>query len=93
MRSLHLQTFFGFIGEYITPLLTLAKGVLFCPLLMPMSEAFSISLYFNKTFITHTHTHTHKRNQSVNKTLMCEIHDIYMHWNHYFELLFNLLTT
>ena len=27
------------------------RGVLFCPLLMPMSEAFSISLYFNKTLL------------------------------------------
>ena len=29
--------------EYITSLLTLASGYSFCPLLMPMSEAFSIS--------------------------------------------------
>ena len=29
--------------DYITSLLTLASGYSFCPLLMPMSEAFSIS--------------------------------------------------
>ena len=29
--------------EYVTSLLTLASGYSFCPLLMPMSEAFSIS--------------------------------------------------
>ena len=39
----NLQTFFWFTGEYITPLLTLARGYSFCPLLMPVSEAFSIS--------------------------------------------------
>ena len=39
----NLQTFFGFIGKYITPLLTLASGYSFYPLLMSMSEAFSIS--------------------------------------------------
>ena len=27
----NLQTFFGFIGEYITSLLTLASGYSFCP--------------------------------------------------------------
>ena len=32
-----------FIGEYRTPLLTLASGYSFYPLLMPMSEAFSFS--------------------------------------------------
>ena len=39
----NLLTFFWFTGEYITPLLTLARGHSFYPLLMPMSEAFSIS--------------------------------------------------
>ena len=43
MRSYNLQTFFGFIGECITSLLTLASEYSFCLLLMPMSEAFSIS--------------------------------------------------
>ena len=38
----NLQTFFGFIGEYITSLLTLERGYSFYPLLMSMSEAFSI---------------------------------------------------
>ena len=28
-----------------------SKGILFCPLLMPLSEAFSISFYFNKTLL------------------------------------------
>ena len=32
-------------------MLTLAGGHSFCPLLMSMSEAFSISLYFNKTLL------------------------------------------
>ena len=35
---------------YITPLLTLVRGHSFCPLLMSMSEAFSL-LYFNKTLL------------------------------------------
>ena len=42
-RSGEVLTTFGFIGEYITSLLTLTRGYSFCPLLMPMSEAFSIS--------------------------------------------------
>ena len=42
-RSGEVLTTFGFIGEYITSLLTLTRGYSFCPLLMPKSEAFSIS--------------------------------------------------
>ena len=36
---------------YITPLLTLARGYSFCPLLMSVSEAFSIPFIFNKTLL------------------------------------------
>ena len=47
VRSLQLPDIFGFIGEYITPLLTLARGYSLCPLLISMSEAFSISFHFS----------------------------------------------
>ena len=43
VRSSQPPDILGFIGEYITPLLTLARGYSFYPLLMSMSEAFSIS--------------------------------------------------
>ena len=38
-------------GDYITSSWRLTGGYSFCPLLMSMSEAFSISLYFNKTLL------------------------------------------
>ena len=36
VRSLQPPDIFGFIGEYMTPLLTLASGYSFYPLLMSM---------------------------------------------------------
>ena len=50
-----LQTFFGFIGEYITPLLILAKGYSFAPFWCLCQKLSLSPLYFNKTLL-HTHT-------------------------------------
>ena len=51
-----LQTFYGFIGEYITPLLILAKGYSFAPFWC-LCQKLSLSLY---TLIKLDYKHTQK---------------------------------
>ena len=47
----NLQTFFGFTGEYITPLLTLTRGTLSAPFWCLCQKLSLSPLYFNKTLL------------------------------------------
>ena len=52
MRSLQPADILWIRWRVYNSIANTSKGVFFCPLLMPMSEAFSISqLYFNKTLL------------------------------------------
>ena len=70
MRSLQPPDILWIHWRVYNSIANTSKGVLFCPLLMFMSEAFSIPLYFNKTLL-HTHTQK-KRSTTVNKANRCD---------------------
>ena len=54
------------LKKYVAPLLKLARGALFVPLLMSMSDAFSVPFHtLIKLCYTHTHTHTHTHTQAL----------------------------
>ena len=58
--------FFGFIGEYITPLLTEVRGYSFYPLLMSLSEAFS-NLYYTLIKLYYTKAKKKKKKEEEDK--------------------------
>ena len=66
MRSLQPLDILWIHWRVYNSIANTSKGVLFCPLLMSMSEAFSIPLYFNKTLL-HTHTHTKDKKQVLER--------------------------